>query len=192
MLHSRKIALFGGTFDPVHSGHLEAAKKAVEALQLDQVIFIPCRRSPHKIAGPSATDQDRLEMLKIATAEYPWAEVNDYEIKKAPPSYTWETVRHFKTRLDQNTQFSLIIGLDQWEKLPLWKNIKNLAQEVRFIVVGRTNHQLIPHQGFHVQFIDGKHPASASEIRSQIEKQEATPWLNEKVLHYIAKKSLYH
>lgn len=78
------IAFFGGTFDPIHEGHLDVARKAVDALKLDHVIFIPCRRSPHKSEAPGASDDARLQMLKLATAELPWAMVDDYELRKPP------------------------------------------------------------------------------------------------------------
>ncbi|MDB4719225.1 adenylyltransferase/cytidyltransferase family protein, partial [Akkermansiaceae bacterium] len=72
-----KIAFFGGTFDPIHQGHLEIAQKAVDKLGLERVIFFPCRRSPHKPDAPQAKDIDRLEMLKLAIENSPWAEVSD-------------------------------------------------------------------------------------------------------------------
>ena len=78
-----RIALFGGTFDPIHEGHLEIAEKAHTALSLDQVLFLPCRQSPHKKSGPLASEEDRLQMIKLATQELDWASVSDFELQ--PP-----------------------------------------------------------------------------------------------------------
>ena len=190
MSELQKIAFFGGTFDPIHQGHLEVAQKAVHALQLDQVIFIPCRRSPHKTEEPGASDQQRLEMLKLATAPFPWAKVDDYELKKPPPSYTWESVKHFKKHLKGTPRLFLLIGYDQWASLPRWKNIETLAQDLEFIVVGREQ-QATPRPGYRAHFIEGNHPASASQIRAHLGEKKTPRWLSEDVLRYISKNALY-
>jgi nicotinate-nucleotide adenylyltransferase len=190
MSDPRNIAFFGGTFDPIHEGHLEVAQKAVDDLKLDQLIFIPCRRSPHKNEQPGASDQDRLKMLQLATSKLAWAVVDDYELKKPPPSYTWETVEYFKARFDFPARLFLLIGSDQWEALPRWKNIDSLAQNVEFIVVGR-GEQVQERQGFRAHFIQGDHPASASQIRAEIGQSRTPSWLAAPVKHYISKKALY-
>lgn len=185
-----KIAIFGGTFDPVHEGHLEIATKAVATLALNQVIFLPCRRSPHKTETPGASDAERLEMLKIATSHLPWAIVEDYELQKPPPSYTWETVRHLKQKLPPQTQLFLLIGLDQWNNLPRWQNTEALAADLEFIVVGRSGHPR-PRSGFRAHFIKGNHPASASEIRKILALGGTPDWLPPEVTRFISKKDLY-
>ena len=86
-----RIALFGGSFDPVHLGHVQIARAARKALDLNLVIFIPCRQSPHKDRGATADESERLEMLELATADLPWAEVSDLETCLPPPSYSWIT-----------------------------------------------------------------------------------------------------
>lgn len=186
----RHIAFFGGTFDPIHEGHLEVAQKAVEALNLDQIIFVPCRRSPHKTESPGASDADRLKMLQLATAPYPWAIVDDYELKKPPPSYTWETVRHLENQFTFKARLFLLIGFDQWDALPRWKNIKTLAQDVEFIVVGRGK-QPKSRESYHAHFIQGDHPASASQIRADLKEKHPPRWLPATVEQYISKKALY-
>ena len=185
-----KIAFFGGTFDPIHQGHLEIAQKAVAQLGLQRVIFIPCRRSPHKSDAPQAKDPDRFEMLKLATDNSHWAEVSDYELQKPPPSFTWDTIKYFKGKLNESSPLFLIIGFDQWEKLSSWKNIEMLAREVEFIVVGRSQ-QPEPRIGFRTHFIEGNHPASASEIRKRLREGRKKQWLPDKVAEYIVEKDLY-
>ncbi|MFT6180691.1 MAG: nicotinate-nucleotide adenylyltransferase [Paracoccaceae bacterium] len=187
---SRNIAFFGGTFDPIHEGHLEIAKKAVKVLKLDLVIIIPCRRSPHKAEKPGASDEDRLKMLQLATAHLPWARVNDYEFQKPPPSYTCETVQHFQDEFPSKTRLFLLIGFDQWEALPRWKNIETLARDVEFIVVGRRK-QPVSRDGYHAHFIEGHHPASASQIRADLHSNRPPKWLPKPVFQYISEKGLY-
>lgn len=184
------IALFGGTFDPIHDGHLDIAKKAREICQLDEVIFIPCRQSPHKLNGPSASGADRLAMLKIATHNLPWASVNPLEINAPPPSFTWKTAEILRSQYPSDTLFHLLIGLDQWKKLPLWRRADHLAATLHFIVVGRAG-QPEPRSGYHATFIPGKHPASASAIRAQLACGQAGDWLSDEVAHYIAEHQLY-
>ena len=185
-----KIAFFGGTFDPIHQGHLEIAQKAVDQLGLERVIFFPCRRSPHKQDAPQAKDIDRFEMLKLAIENSPWAEVSDCELQSDPPSFTWDTIEYFKRKIDKSAALFLIIGFDQWERLSSWKNIEILARDLQFIVVGRSQ-QPNPRKGFKAHFIEGNHPASASEIRKRIREGLTNLWLPDKVAAYIGEKDLY-
>ena len=185
-----RVAFFGGTFDPIHEGHLEIAEKAIDQLLLDQLIFIPCRRSPHKETSPGAEDELRLEMLEIATKDLSGVCVSDFELKKPPPSFTWETVRHFKEKSPSTTRFFLLIGLDQWESLPRWRNIEILAKDVEFIVVGRSGHPT-PRDGYQAHFIKGDHPASASQIRRDLSAGKKPQWLPSAVAEFISKKDLY-
>lgn len=190
MAAPRRIALFGGTFDPVHEGHLEVAQKAVSALGLDRVYFIPCRQSPHKESRPGASDADRLALLSLAIEPLPWARLDDLELKKPPPSYTWETVREFRTRFPAPDELFLLIGEDQWQKLPTWKNHLYLAENVEFIVVGR-HEQPQPRPGYRLHPIEGNHPASSNEIRSQLSNEVKPLWLPREVERYIREKGLY-
>lgn len=185
-----KIALFGGTFDPIHEGHLEIVTRAQQEINLDQVIFLPCRRSPHKETGPIASDQKRLEMLQRAIANLPWAEVSDFEFHRPAPSYTWQTIEALKPNLAKNTKLFLIIGLDQWEALPRWKNPEKLAASVTFLVFGR-NGEPAPREGYHAHFFKSDHPASSSEIRQILASKKPHIWLPAAVSDYIAKKHLY-
>ena len=185
-----KIAFFGGTFDPIHEGHLEIAQKALKNLELDQILFIPCRQSPHKTEEPGASDQERLQMLKLATNALPWAQVEDYELAKPPPSYTWETIRHYQEQFTPDTKLFLLIGFDQWTALPRWSNIKTLRKDVEFIVVGR-NQQPEPREAYTAHFIPGDHPASSSQIRSDLKNRHAVRWLPQAVKEYLLEKGLY-
>jgi len=185
-----RIGFFGGTFDPIHEGHLEIASKAVRALQLDKLIFLPCRRSPHKSAAPGASDHDRLQILKLATAGYPTFCVDPFELERPPPSYTWQTVRELKRHFPTGTRFFLLIGLDQWNALPRWQHPERLAEDVEFIVVGRNGNPSI-RDHHRVHFLKGNHPASASAIRGDLATGRPPKWLPAPVLEFIQKKGLY-
>lgn len=186
----RNLALFGGTFDPVHEGHLDIARKAHETCHLDEVIFIPCRQSPHKNSVPAVSETDRLAMLTLATRDLPWASVNPLEINAPPPSFTWKTAEILRAQNPPNTRFHLLIGLDQWKNLPFWQCADRLAASLHFIVVGRDG-QPAPRVGYDATFIFGDHPASASDIRARLALDQAPDWLPPQVSHYIEQRNLY-
>lgn len=189
MAPPRKIALFGGSFDPVHEGHLEIATKAITELALDSLVFLPCRRSPLKEEAPGADDQDRLAMLRLAIADLPRCTLDDFELRKPPPSYTWESVRHFQKRHADASLF-LLIGFDQWRQLDRWRQLDFLRDAVTFIVVGR-NSQPEPRSGFSAVFIEGHHPASSTQIRRDLREGTTPQWLPPTVESYIREKELY-
>jgi nicotinate-nucleotide adenylyltransferase len=192
MSAQRKIALFGGTFDPVHLGHLHIAQHAKDALGLDEVRFLPCRISPHKTDSRPASGEDRCKMLRLATAGLPWAVVDDFELHQEGPSYSYQTAETMAARFP-DTRLFWIMGGDQWDSLPKLKNPGRLAELVEFIVLarGETPH---PRDGCRLHVIRGDgHPAFATAIREAISNGETThPWLDPKVAEWIAAKKLYH
>jgi nicotinate-nucleotide adenylyltransferase len=190
MTPQKKIGLFGGTFDPVHLGHLHLAVQAREALGLDEIRFLPCRISPHKSDTAPASGEDRCKMLRLATAGLPWAVVDDCELHQQGPSYSYQTAEALKARLPGARLF-WIMGGDQWSSLHRWKSPERLAELVEFVVLARGEAPL-PRQGFEVHGILGEHPASATVIRHDLSKGlKNHPWLNPKVAEWIAEKKLY-
>lgn len=185
-----RIALFGGTFDPIHEGHLEIVTRARKEMSLDKVIFLPCRHSPHKKTTPSAGNLERLEMIKLATTEIPWAEASNFELLRPAPSYTWETVETLKPTFKEGTELFLIIGLDQWNALPRWSYPEKLAAAVTFLVFGRGGDPT-PREGYQSYFFKSAHPASSSKIRRQLARNEPSSWLPRKVSNYISSNKLY-
>ena len=130
MSKQRKICLFGGTFDPIHLGHLHIAQAAVDELELDKVIFLPCKQSPHKSNHAQASEDDRLEMCRIATADIHWAEVDEHDLVAASPCYSWRTAENIATRFP-DAELYWLMGTDQWQALPEWNRPNHLAHLVK-------------------------------------------------------------
>lgn len=186
---SRRIALFGGTFDPIHEGHVEIARRAKEALSLDEVRFLPCHTSPHKVGVLSAPAEDRLEMVRLATAELPWAVSDDHDLRCPQPAYSYLTAEEMARR-NPGARLFWLMGADQWRALPRWKEPERLARAVEFIVFARDGAP-DPHPFWKTHFIDGTHPASATAIRQDLAAGIAPKWLPAPVAGYIRRKGLY-
>lgn len=185
MPSAQRIGLFGGTFDPIHLGHIEMAKTAAESIQLDQVRFIPCQISPHKSESPTSA-RHRLEMAKLATLELPWALVDEIEVAKDGPSYSWKTAEALRQQFPDASLF-WIMGTDQWNSLQKWAHPDRLAKAVEFIVFTR-GETPATYAEFTCHTIEFQHPASATEIRNGKSHAE---WLHPSVADYISNHQLY-
>lgn len=131
-----RIALYGGSFDPVHNGHLLLARDAVEQLGLDRMIFLPAGRSPHKLHREPLPASIRLELLRSATAGEPGFFVDDRELRRKGVSFTIDTVREFLAEFP-NAEFFYLIGQDNLRELHTWKEIETLTRLVSFVVLSR-------------------------------------------------------
>ncbi len=184
-----RLALYGGTFDPVHLGHIAVARAAVEALALDQVRFLPCRVSPHKLGRSTAPARHRLAMLRLATRALPWAAVDPLELDRPGPSYSWQTALATRARHPQARLFWLLGG-DQWEELPDWARPEILAATLEFIVVARGG-SVQPRPGWTSHALPAAHPASASAIRASAATGLRDDWLDPAVARYLRRHRLY-
>ncbi len=206
------IGLFGGSFDPVHIGHLRIAEDIREYFSLQRIIFIPAYHSPLKPES-RATAEDRLYMLKISTKYNPNFEVSEFEIKRKEKSYTIYTAKYFVQKLGYHPAF--IVGTDAFFTLHKWKDSKELLKLLNFIVVGRKefNTQQIktylqknfPDTNFYtdknkieksktaVYFYGQRRiDISSTEIRQRIKNnQKITYLVLPEVEYYIIKKKLY-
>ncbi len=125
-MSKRKIALFGGTFDPIHLGHTRVVAEAARHIGAEKVVFIPARCSPLKGFTPSASDDDRFAMIALAIAGNKSFELSDYELKRPQPGYTLQTVRQFQADYGSQTEIYWLIGADSVEDLPHWYKISEL------------------------------------------------------------------
>jgi nicotinate-nucleotide adenylyltransferase len=125
----RKIALFGGTFDPIHLGHTAVAAEAVKHIGAEKIVFIPAKRSPLKGCLPVASDDDRFKMMALAIANQTGFELSDCELKKPAPSYTLETVRQFQADYGSGTSIYWLVGADSIDDLAYWYKIVELIDE---------------------------------------------------------------
>lgn len=187
----QRIGLFGGTFDPIHLGHVAIATLARDALALDQVRFLPCHTSPHKIGVASAPAADRLEMARLATHDLAWAAVDDHDLTGPPPAYSVRTAEEMARRYPGARLF-WIMGADQWRALPTWKDPERLAELVEFIVFARDGEPR-PHPGWRLHFVAGSHPASATTIRQEFAcGRIPDAMLDPAVAAFIVRRGLYN
>ena len=190
MTSPRRIGVFGGTFDPVHLGHVQLAGLAQQALGLNEVRFVPCRISPHKGGQAPAPAEDRLEMLRRATADLPWAVVDDWELRRDEASFSYATAEAMRERF-AGARLWWLLGGDQWEALSRWEHPERLAACVEFIVFCRGDPPQ-PRAGYVMHALAGTHPAAARSIRQAIARGElAHSWLAPAVAEWIERRRLY-
>ncbi len=137
----QRIGLYGGTFDPVHLGHLNLAVSLQEARDLDALWFCPALSSPHKQQSPGATFAQRVEMLRLATEDLTAARVITVEGERPPPSYTVDTVEFLLAQYPQ-IEIYLILGDDSIAGLPRWKDVDRLLTMVKILIGSRHPHQI--------------------------------------------------
>jgi nicotinate-nucleotide adenylyltransferase len=131
-----KIGIYGGTFDPIHHGHLILAREARELFGFEKVIFVPAAVSPLK-SSPAASAEMRLSMLWAAIQDEPGFELDECELRRPPPSYTIDTIEEIRTR-ERDAQLYYLIGEDNVPTLPKWHRFNELRKAVQFIVLDRT------------------------------------------------------
>ena len=132
-----RVGLFGGTFNPIHFGHLRTALETLEGFGLDQIRFIPAADPPHKDKTDLADESDRLAMLTQAIENNPLFSVSDIELRRPGRSYTIDTVRQFTREKLPSTQCFLIIGLDAFMDISTWKEYKEILKNIPLIVMSR-------------------------------------------------------
>ncbi len=159
----KKIAIYGGTFDPIHHGHLIVAREALERLGAEEVIFIPARVSPLRKTAPIAKGEIRLSMIQAAIENEPGFAVDDCELRRPSPSYTIDTVEQIRRRKG-GAMIYCLIGEDNVDKLTKWRRFADLEKMVRFVVLDRSGQQ--PHHAYPV--IRRKIDISATEIRKRV------------------------
>lgn len=134
------LALFGGTFDPIHLGHTMLANRLIETLHFSKLILIPNKTPPHR-AAPTASEHDRLAMIERAIAPYPNMAISSCELDRDGPSYTRDTLQHFRAQ-DPDQPISFILGADMFNCLNTWHDWQALLTLAHCIVLNRPDHPL--------------------------------------------------
>jgi nicotinate-nucleotide adenylyltransferase len=138
---TRRVGLLGGTFDPIHQGHLDLGLRAQAALALTEVILIPASVPPHR-AAPVASPFHRFAMAAIAAAEHPHWSASDLELRSSARSYTSTTLAHFHDAAYAPHELFFIIGADAFADIPLWKDFPSILDAAHFAVVSRPGHPI--------------------------------------------------
>jgi nicotinate-nucleotide adenylyltransferase len=202
---TRRVGLLGGSFDPVHNGHLDIARAARDAHKLDALLFIPAAQQPHKTEPPGAPGEHRLAMIELAIANEPAFRASDCELDRPGPSYTIDTVRRFKRELGPGARLFFIIGSDSVDALPAWKEAESLLDLCTFVVAARPGDPLdhidelagrLPDR--HVRMlrdaaVESTHnPVSATEVRRRVAQgRPIGDLVPPPVAAYIANNHLY-
>ncbi len=188
-----KVGILGGTFDPIHFGHLINAQFVVENRNLDKIIFVPNYISPHKLHYDYSTPEHRYKMLQLAIAPHPKFDISDYEISKSDISYTVDTVFEFSKKYDE---LELIIGFDNLITFDTWERPDDILKFAELVVMKRTydKHIKSPNKYFgEAVFVDTPTiEISSTDIRNRVEKDLPIDFLvPSAVKDYILENKLY-
>jgi len=193
------LAIFGGTFDPIHNAHLDVARAARRECFLDRILFIPAGQPPHKPGRCKAPYEHRFEMVKLACPAHPSFEASRLEAPgqdRGLPIYAIQTIRRVASHLTTHDRLFFLIGTDAFRELTTWYQWRHIVHDVEFIVVNRPGFQMddsgVP-PGARVHWLRSIHsPISSTEVRRRLRNGESLHgWLPGGVAHYIGKHQLY-
>jgi nicotinate-nucleotide adenylyltransferase len=183
-----RVGIYGGTFDPVHHGHLILARQALEEFKLDEVVFVPAAESPFKIHNHTALAADRLAMLRLAIADEDGFSVDPLEIERGGISYSIDTVEMFRRR-DPQAELFFLVGEDNADRFTEWHRFEELKKLVCFVVLTRSEELQSPEY----PVVQRRIEISSTEIRNRVANQEPITYLvPESVKRYIEQHQLYH
>jgi nicotinate-nucleotide adenylyltransferase len=190
-----RIALFGGTFDPIHRGHLAIAKAAADAFGLDEVLFAPAGRQPLKPEGSTAGFEDRIAMTKLACAADGRFVASELDAPRldGTPNYTVDTLETLR-RARPEAELFVLVGMDSFLDLPRWHEPERLLKLAEWIVVSRPGFELDKSQtGERVHVLNTVHEdVSATELRERLERgEDCADVLPAGVMEYIREHGLY-
>jgi nicotinate-nucleotide adenylyltransferase len=192
----KRIALFGGTFDPVHLGHLEIGRRVAKLIDAEEVIFIPAQMAPHKIGRPVTKPIHRYAMLALATQDDPQLSISTFELDAPDRRYTVDTVEHFQRTLGNEAELFFIMGADSWSEIKTWREWERLLTMTNHVVVTRPGYEpAMTDVRPNILFTDVvMTDVSATRIRqlaSEGRTNELTDLLPRAVLEYIKKYEIY-
>jgi nicotinate-nucleotide adenylyltransferase len=186
-----RIAIFGGTFDPIHNAHLTVAREAIRAVRLDRVLFVPAAHPPHKTGNLCAGYEDRYRMVEVACAGDPALEPSRLEAGAAK-SYSIHTIGKVRAALGPGDHLFFLIGADAFAEIHTWYRWCDVIAEVEFIVVTRPGHDYSVPPGARVHRLETLAlPVSSSDIRETLSRGEPSPEVPAPVMAYIREHRLY-
>jgi nicotinate-nucleotide adenylyltransferase len=137
----KRIAIYGGTFDPVHSGHLEIATRVTQLFEIDEFFFVPARVAPHKLDREVSSSLHRFTMLALATQDQPRLCLSSYELDAPQRQYTVDTLFHFRSELGERAELFFVMGADSWAEITTWREWERLMTLSNVIVVTRPGYE---------------------------------------------------
>jgi nicotinate-nucleotide adenylyltransferase len=186
-----RLALFGGTFDPIHDAHLAIARAAAARFAPDRVLFIPAAHPPHKAGATHAPYEDRVRMAELACAGEPRFEISRLEAN-TPRSYSIDTIEKVRAGMGAEAELFFIIGADAFAELQTWRRWQDVAGAVTFLVVGRPGHAYGIPPGVRIERLDTLQlRISSSSIREALAEGRQPEGLPPAVLDYIRARGLY-
>lgn len=198
-----RIGWLGGSFDPVHAGHVAIARAAADRLDLHRVLLVPAHRPPHKTDRVLAPDADRLALLELACAVDPRLQPCDVELRREGLSYSFDTARELIRIEPEGTELFYVIGADTLADLPNWHRIDELCRLVTFVAIAREGQNLDPEPlrpivgDAEVERIAAHclrltpHPASSTAIRAELSQGRRPDHLDDRVWAEIEARGLY-
>jgi nicotinate-nucleotide adenylyltransferase len=201
--NTTRLGVYGGSFDPVHLGHLLLAEVCREACTLDRVLFVPCGQSPHKPRGAAASGQQRVEMLELAVAGNSHFGVSRIEIDRSGPSFTVETLRQLRAE-QPHAELFFLMGADSLVDLPLWREPHEILELATVVAVNRGGQACVSRDDLEsklgpivrerLQFVTM--PAielSATDLRDRAQSHRSLRFrIPRAVEEYIRQHQLYH
>ena len=186
-----RLAIFGGTFDPIHTAHLTVASEAARQVGLGQVLFVPASKPPHKGGATWASYEDRYRMVELACAGEPLFQVSRLEAGHRT-SYSIVTIDKLKGSLAPGDELFFLMGADAFAEIRTWHRWQEVIRQVAFIVVTRPGHQYVTPPGARVSTLETVAlPVSSSELRARLAAGEAPAEIPPAVLDYIREHNLY-
>jgi nicotinate-nucleotide adenylyltransferase len=186
-----RLAIFGGTFDPIHNAHLTIARRVADDLHLDRILFVPAAHPPHKAGVTHAPYDHRVRMVELACVGEPRFEASRLEAGAAR-SYSIDTIEKVRLEARRDDEVFFIIGADAFAEIRTWRRWEDVARAVCFIVVSRPRHVYEAPPGVRIERLDSVElPVSSSEIRRALAAHERPVAVPERVLEYILEHGLY-
>ena len=201
-MRKQRVGIMGGTFDPIHLGHLLTAEAVRDALGLDEILFVPAAVPPHKQGKDIVLPEHRLRMAVLATAANPHFMVSDIELHRQGPSYTVDTIDALKVQRGERAEFYFITGADAINELATWHDVRELLQKCHFIAATRQGTALAREELYrqfgelareHIhEVVTPELEISSTEIRQRVRKGASIRYMvPDAVADYIYKEGLY-